>query len=51
MCNKAQNSFRMGYDPEFDTRPALHPEVASYFQSIIGILRWTGELGRIYTMS
>ena len=37
----------MDYQPDLDTTPVLiHPE-ASYYQSIIGVLRWIIELGRI----
>ena len=37
----------MGYDPELDTSPELDPNTASYYLTIIGILRWMVELGRI----
>ena len=37
--NRAENPFKVGYDPELDA--------ASYFQTIIIILRWMIELGRI----
>ena len=37
----------MGYDPELDTSPELDPDAASYYLTIIGILRWMVELGRI----
>ena len=43
MPKKAKKTFSMGYDTESET-----PEAASYFQFIIGILRWMMELGRIY---
>jgi len=36
-----------GYRPELDTSPILGPEQANYYQSLIGILRWAIELGRI----
>ena len=44
---KAENPFKMGYDPEFDTSPELDPNAASYGLTVIGILRWKIELGRI----
>ena len=44
---KADKSFMMGYDPELDASPELEPDVASYFQTIICILRWMTEHGRI----
>lgn len=36
-----------GYVAELDTSPELTPELASYYQSQIGILHWMVELGRI----
>ena len=47
MPKKAENQFKMGYDPELDTSPELDPDAASYYLTIIGILRWMVELGRI----
>ena len=35
------------YRPEVDVSPALGPAEAAYFQSLIGILRWIVELGRV----
>jgi hypothetical protein len=43
----APNPFVMNYAPEMDVSPALDATDASYFQSLIGILRWTVEIGRI----
>ena len=43
----APNPFPLGYDPDTDTSPELPPEQASYYQSIIGVMRWMIELGRI----
>ncbi len=36
-----------GYRPELDTTPLLNPDQANYYQSLIGVLRWAIELGRI----
>jgi hypothetical protein len=36
----AGNPFAMGYEPELDETPALDPDRASYFQSIIGVMLW-----------
>ena len=47
MPKKAENPFKMGYDPELDTSQELDPDAASYYLTIIGILRWIFELGRI----
>jgi hypothetical protein len=44
---QAANPFLMGYEPELDETPALDPERATYYQSIIGIMRWMCEIGRI----
>jgi hypothetical protein len=35
------------YRPELDTSPSLDPELANWYQSAIGVLRWAVELGRI----
>ena len=43
MCH----SFAQGYRPETDVTPELDPEKASYYQSQIGVLRWSVELGRV----
>ena len=43
----APNPFPLGYDPDTDTSPELPPDQASCYQSIIGIMRWMIELGRI----
>ena len=37
----------MGYDPELDVSTPLEPDLVSYYQSLIGIMRWMIELGRI----
>ena len=44
---KAENPFKMGYNPELNTSPELEPDAASYFQTIIDILKWMIELGKI----
>ena len=35
------------YWPELDVSPELEPAEASYYQSLIGVLRWIMELGRV----
>ena len=42
------NPFPLGYEPFMDVSPFLLPDKASYFQTIIGVMRWMVELGRIY---
>ena len=34
------------YIPELDTSPELSPENITFFQEIIGIVRWAIEIGR-----
>ena len=43
----APNPFPMDYEPSMDVSALLEAEEASYYQSIIGILRWMVELGRV----
>ena len=38
--------FPRGYRPELDITPELDDELANYYQSQVGILRWMVELGR-----
>ena len=44
---RASAPFRGDYRPEVDTTPELTPQEAAYYQSLIGVLRWIVELGRI----
>ena len=37
----------MGYDPEVDTSPELYPDAASYYLTLIGILKSMIEFERI----
>ena len=39
MPKKAENPFKMGYDPELDTSSELDPDAASFYLTIIGIIR------------
>lgn len=45
--SKAANPFPTQYEPEMDVSEPLCPEEASYFQSLIGQMRWMVEIGRI----
>ena len=36
-----------GYRPEIDITPEIGEEDAAYFHSLIGVLRWIVELGRV----
>lgn len=44
---RAKTSLSNGYRPEIDITDQLGPEDAAYYQSLIGVLRWMVELGRI----
>ena len=35
------------YRPELDTSPELDPEEGTYYQYLIGVLRWMVEMGRV----
>ena len=41
------NSFMYEYEPNIDSSEPLNPEQASYFQSLIGVMRWMVEIGCI----
>ena len=43
----APNPFPLGYEPCMDVSPLLSPDEASYFQTIIGVMRWMVDLGRM----
>ena len=47
MPKRASTPMKNGYKPELDITPELSPTQAAYYQSLIGILRWTVELGRV----
>ena len=44
---RASSPLTPGYRPELDTTPELDATQASYYMSLVGILRWVVELGRI----
>ena len=44
---RANAPFSSSYRPELDTSHELQATEASYYQSLIGVLRWITELGRI----
>ena len=45
--SKAETPLTTSYRPELDVTPVLTPIYASYYMSLIGILRWMVELGRV----
>ena len=47
ILSKAETPLTTSYRPELDVSPELTPRDSTYYQSLIGILRWIVELGRI----
>ena len=47
MPASARTPLKSGYRPELDVSPELNASDASYYQSLIGVLRWIVELGRV----
>ena len=47
MPRRAETPLRTSYRPELDVSAELLPVEAAYYQSLIGILRWIVELGRV----
>ena len=39
------NPFPLCYEPDMDVSPMMSPDEASYYQTIIGVMRWMVELG------
>ena len=44
---KATSPIKQDYRPELDISPELNVSDAAYYQSLVGVLRWIVELGRI----
>ena len=44
---RAENPFSRGYCPELNASPILGPQEASYYQSLIEVMRWMLEVGCI----
>ena len=44
---KRENQFKMGYGQELNISSELEPDAASYFQTVMDILRWIIELERV----
>ncbi len=47
MPKKASNPFPGDYEPKMDTTPTLNPELALWYASLIGMLQWVVENGRV----
>ena len=48
---KAENPFVGDYAPGMAATPALEQDLASLYQSLIGMLRWMVEIGRVYIIT
>jgi hypothetical protein len=44
---RADNPFPVDYNPSTDLSDILNPECSSFYQHLIGVVRWMVELGRI----
>ena len=44
---RADNLFPVDYDPSTDLSDLLDPDCSSFYQHLIGVMRWIVELGRI----
>ena len=47
MPKRTDNPFESDYSPELDVLPVLGPQEVSYYQSLIGVMRWNIEIGWI----
>jgi hypothetical protein len=47
LMGKPRTPMQQGYRPELDVSPLLDEDQANYYASLIGVLRWAVELGRI----
>lgn len=47
MSKRDGSPMKNDYRPEIDDTPELGPKDAAYYQSLIGVLRWIVELGRV----
>jgi hypothetical protein len=44
---RADNQFPVDYDPFTDFSDILDPDCSSFYQHLIGVMRWMVELGHI----
>lgn len=44
---RATTPMAVAYRPELDVSPVLNANLANYYQSLVGVLRWAIEIGRI----
>ncbi len=45
--SKCSNPFEIDYEPELDETKVLNADLASWYASLIGMLRWMVEIGRV----
>ncbi len=51
MPKKASNLFKVSYKPELDITPLLNPELALWYASLIGMLRWMVEFSQVQVIT
>ena len=44
---RADNPFKSDYCTELDVSPILGPDEVSYYQPLIGVMRWMIDIGQI----
>ena len=47
LLKRAENPFITGYCLELDVSPVVGPNEASYYQPLMGVMRWMVEIGCI----
>ena len=47
MPKKASNPFKVSYKPELDITLLLNPELALWYASLIGMIRWMVEFSQV----
>ena len=47
LSKRTDNPFAIGYQPELDTTEPLDGKMASYYQSLIGVMCWMIKIGRV----
>ena len=45
--SKCSNPYKLDYEPEIDESKELNHEMASWYASLIGMLRWMVEIGQV----
>ena len=47
LCTKCKTSLKSGYLPELDLSQELKAHRVQYYMELLGVLRWTVEIGRV----